>query len=691
MAEELSMNEHDNIEEFVVQIGVRVGDYYPVTVLRSPAGTGGSGRFPVRDFLTQPATPAGTAPPTAEVTRKVVDDEAPVPRLSEDVGRDLFDALFTGDVASLFQRSLGRSSAENRRLRVRLHLNVGNESIAPLATLPWELMFRQDRKEFLTLSSDTTFVRSLDVPIDFYDLHDVEGAVRVLFVMSNPKGDLNLSAERVAIETQLAEEMTRSGQPKLVAEFLENATFSELEERLHRFDYHIIHFMGHGDLSPNGEGMLLFHDGVLRSGRDLGVLMKSEPMTRLVTLNACNTGTASKTTGADPFAGVASALVMAGVPAVIAMQFPVSDKAAIAFSARLYAQIGLGRSIEASVDLGRRKIMALRPNQTEWATPVLFLRDPAMSAYNTSRTSGSRARLAGPTGDMIVPRDLLPAVKPAPIVAPVIVPAAAPIPTPVAVSAPAVVAAPPRVVVESTPWYQGTLAKVGGGALAMLFLIVWLALRGPDDGAVPTDSAALAQAALDSTTAAAMNGASPDAMPAEQSTLLPATQDLTSTDTTSVSTAGAANETALEPMVGHFATRVWPGRGVKIDVSELVIADTIGEIDGSTNLTVRAARSVPLDMTFQMTKTPAQTCDGSACPARMYLLMTPARPDRGAACYASTLRQEDGTTAYHWQDRITAPRIPGDYLLVLALSDGEDCFESPLLWRSKPLMTFTVR
>jgi len=690
MAEELSMNEHDSIEEFVVQIGARIGDYYPVTVLRSPAGTGGSGRFPVRDFLTQPATPVGSAPATAEATRKVVDDEAPVPRISEDVGRDLFDALFTGEVASLFQRSLGRTSAENRRLRVRLHLNVGNESIAPLATLPWELMFRQDRRAFLTLSPDTTFVRSLDVPIDFYELRDVQGSVRVLFVMSNPKGDLNLAAERVAIEKQLGEEMKGTAKPNLIADFLENATYAELEERLHRSDYHIIHFMGHGDLSAKGEGQLLFHDG-LRSGRDFGELMKSEPMTRLVTLNACNTGSASTITGADPFAGVASALVMAGVPAVIAMQFPVSDKAAIAFSARLYSEIGLGRSIEASVDSGRRKIKALRPDQTEWATPVLFLRDPALSAYNTARKSRGRSRAAAPTGDVIVQREFLDDPSPTPTVAPVRVPApAAAVAVPVAVSAPAVTAPPPRVVVESVPWYKGSIAKVGGGALAMLFIIVWLSTRGPDDGAALSDSAALAQAAQESTTAAGMTAAAPDST-TEEAMLLPATQDFTSTDTTSVPTAGDDDETALEPTAGHFETRVWPTRNVKIDVARLVIADTIGDIDGSTSLTLRAARSVPVDMTFQMTKAPADSCDRSACPARMYLLMTPARHDRGASCYASTLRQEDGDTEYHWQDRITAPRIPGTYMLVLALSDGEACFESSLLWRSKPLMMLTVQ
>lgn len=581
MAEELSMNEHDNIEEFVIQIGARTGDYYPVTVLRSPVGTGGNGRFPVRDFLSQPATPTGSAPASAEATRQVVDDGEPVPRLSEDVGRDLFEALFTGEIGSLFQRSLGRTSAEDRRLRVRLHLNVGNESIAPLATLPWELMFRQDRRAFLTLSPDTTFVRSLDVPIDFYDLRDVEGSVRVLFVMSNPKGDLNLGAERAAIEQELAEEMASANPPMLVTEFLENATFAVLEERLHRSNYHVIHFMGHGDLSATGEGMLLFHDG-LRSGRDFGELMKSEPMTRLVTLNACNTGTASKTTGSDPFAGVAAALVMAGVPAVIAMQFPVSDKAAIAFSARLYSEIGLGRSIEASVDSGRRKIKALRPNQTEWATPVLFLRDPALSAFNTSRRSKGSAELAGPTGDMIVPRSLM---------TPMSTPAVSRVVVPAPVSAPAFAALPAPAATESAPWFQGTIAKVGGGALAMLFLIVWLALRGPDDG-VASDSTALAQqVAAESTTAAAANRAAPGSMSVA--------------DTVPLEPEDEGHAMPIEEVVPVYP-KALQDSGVEGEARVSFIVDTTGEVESesvrvlsaSNRLFGQAARKAVLSASF---------------------------------------------------------------------------------------------
>ena len=264
---------------------------------------------------------------------------------------------------------------------MRVQLNVENASIAPLATIPWELMYRHDKREFLVLSADTTLVRSLDVPTGDWDLPAITGPVRVLFVMANPRGDLDLKAERTEIEKRLALDQQRD-QPAgatpnlrpIVAEFLEDATFAGLEDRLRDSDYHIIHFMGHGAFDDRNQGHLLFHDG-MRSGADLGEVLRREKMTRLVTLNACRTAEGSADAGADPFAGVAAALVMAGVPAVVAMQFPVSDTAAIAFSARLYSELGRGEPLEEAVDSGRRRIKALAPDQREWATPVLFMSD----------------------------------------------------------------------------------------------------------------------------------------------------------------------------------------------------------------------------------------------------------------------------------------------------------------------------
>ena len=381
-----------------------------------------------------------------------------------------YEAVFTGEIESLFEQSLGSTLATGHRLRVRLQLNVENESIAPLATIPWELMYRRRMREHLVLSPRTTLVRSLDVPIGAYDPKPLSESVRVLFVMSNPRGDLNLKAERAEIEARLAQDRPDSqggtGRRPIVAEFLEDATFLALEQLLRDEDYHIIHFMGHGEFDARNQGQLLFHDGP-RSGSDLGDMLRRERKTRLVTLNACRTAEGSADANADPFAGVATALVMAGVPAVVAMQFPVSDKAAIAFSARLYAALGRGEPLEEAVDSGRMRIKALAADQREWATPVLFLRDVAPQlVFN------------------------------APVVAPS-APVAAPVPV---AEAGAAVSAPPRVASGAAPVAREEAAvaprrgsnvrrlaiRAGLGLVALLALLVWLVPSDqPETQAVP--------------------------------------------------------------------------------------------------------------------------------------------------------------------------------------------------------------
>ena len=78
--------------------------------------------------------------------------------------------------------------------------------------------------------------------------------------------------------------------------------------------------------------------------------------------------------GVEPFSGVATALVRAGVPAVLAMQFPISDQAAIAFSREFYRRLASGDALETAVTEGRLLISRRDPESLEWATPVLYLR-----------------------------------------------------------------------------------------------------------------------------------------------------------------------------------------------------------------------------------------------------------------------------------------------------------------------------
>ncbi len=116
---------------------------------------------------------------------------------------------------------------------------------------------------------------------------------------------------------------------------------------------------------------------------------------RLVVLNACHTAEAVGTQGPNPFAGAASSLVMSGVPAVVAMNGPVSDLAAVAFSRTFYQRLAAGDPIEAAVAEGRLAIQRADPRDGVWATPVLFLRTRTGCSSRPAHGLGTPRRSAG--------------------------------------------------------------------------------------------------------------------------------------------------------------------------------------------------------------------------------------------------------------------------------------------------------
>jgi WD40 repeat protein len=90
-----------------------------------------------------------------------------------------------------------------------------------------------------------------------------------------------------------------------------------------------------------------------------------------VVLNSCSGAAAGVT---DLFSGTAAALVRGGVSAVAAMQYEISDPAAVAFARGFYAAIARGRGVDNAVSSGRVAILGLSDQTLEWVTPVLYLR-----------------------------------------------------------------------------------------------------------------------------------------------------------------------------------------------------------------------------------------------------------------------------------------------------------------------------
>ena len=150
-----------------------------------------------------------------------------------------------------------------------------------------------------------------------------------------------------------------------------------LRQRLQTEDYNVFHFTGHGGFDQRTQdGVVILEDGAGRgrwvSGQYLGEMLRDERKLRLVLLNVCEGARASST---DPFAGTAQTLVRQGIPAVIAMQFEVTDQSAITFAQEFYRALALSYPVDGAVAEACRAILALG-NELEWGTPVLYLRAP---------------------------------------------------------------------------------------------------------------------------------------------------------------------------------------------------------------------------------------------------------------------------------------------------------------------------
>ena len=379
--------------DFVLQLGATANGEHIAQVLASPAGEGAASfKLPLSlEQVEQMLLPGGERVRGAgdhALGRDLVwTGPEPSARLSaQQVGDLLFKALFSGQVRSLYDQSLGAlSSRKGIGLRLKLKLDTSAPEAARLGALPWELLWRHDTQDFVSLSRTTPLVRYLDVPRPAKPL-PLPKTLSILVVTSIPSGLASLDAGE---ERRLLEEASRSWK-RVKIERLTNPRPSELRRALVEHSPHVLHFIGHGSFdSRTGAGALHFagEGGASRplASQDLATLLKDCPSLVLVVLNACETARA-EAAGQNPYAGVANALVLGGIPAVVAMQSPVSDRAAIAFSGAFYQRLAEGDPVDAAVVEGRQAILAAAEGSIEWATPVLFLRVPDGYLFHRPRS-----------------------------------------------------------------------------------------------------------------------------------------------------------------------------------------------------------------------------------------------------------------------------------------------------------------
>jgi hypothetical protein len=318
------------------------------------------------------------------------------------LGAQLFEAVMSPSVRSLFDESIAAGETVGRGLRVRLLFNRREPRLASLSQLPWELMYRADREAFLALDTATPIVRHLAVPQP-NRLAPLASPLRVLIAAAGAP-DLAVANECRAL-AELAEASVH-----LALKLVERPTLGLLRRALVA-PLDVFHFIGHGGFDgATGQGYLVLDRDEMPSstGRDLsssdgpagehaahgegegylphraqGAPVRGEVLANLLTgrekprlavLNACSTARAAGAEGLPPFGGIAAALVLGGVPAVVAMQRPIEDRAACELSVALYERIAAGASLEEAVAEARRAVYAACPSSFDWAIPALFLR-----------------------------------------------------------------------------------------------------------------------------------------------------------------------------------------------------------------------------------------------------------------------------------------------------------------------------
>jgi hypothetical protein len=335
-------------------------------------------------LLLEPLNRAVERPPVADLDvaargRNFPKDRAS-PLVLEEIGQSLFDLLFVRKIYAGFAKNSEKADRAQVNLRIRLAIETPE-----LSSLPWETLFNASERRYLAPSPKTPIVRGNSDDPDL--LSPVELPLSVLGFIPEARGlgSLNVEAEKANIRNALESALNST---EFNLGWINPGNASELVDRLDEppqgsSSWHVLHFIGHGGYDDEMEAGYIIVDpdvrpfGVPAPSRsaeklyadDLRAALDTSSGLRLIVLNSCKGAAA---TPGVLFSSTAERLILQGFPAVVAMQFEISDQAAIVFSAVLYRQLARGAQIPEAVTKAR---MALKRNQSpEWITPVLYMR-----------------------------------------------------------------------------------------------------------------------------------------------------------------------------------------------------------------------------------------------------------------------------------------------------------------------------
>lgn len=381
--------------DFEMEIAPGQGREYPVAVVKSPAGEARETmKFPFDELALENRLNAlQIALLRSGGSRRQV--LSPEEHAIQSFGRELFNALVTGEARSRYDVSVGAARQQGKGLRLKLRI------LPPeLAKLPWEFLYDPREAEYVCLSRDTPVVRYLELPQPVQPLL-VQPPLRILGMIVNPRdlAPLDVAHEKQRVETAIGD---LQKQRLIDLTWLEGQTWRDLQRAMRGGPWHIFHFIGHGGFDRSAdEGVIALADesgGAHRMlATELGRLLSDHRSLRMVLLNSCEGARGSEH---DVFSSTAAILVRRGMPAVVAMQYEITDRAAVEFARSFYEALVEGLPVDAAVTEARKAISLAVANTVEWGTPVLYMRAPQGAIFQLPEAQRVRQRAPQPAPEI---------------------------------------------------------------------------------------------------------------------------------------------------------------------------------------------------------------------------------------------------------------------------------------------------
>jgi hypothetical protein len=284
--------------------------------------------------------------------------------LLHEAGAALFRWLLAGPLESHWRIAQDRADQARHGLRLRLSIDAPEVN-----AWPWELLLDPVRDHAFGTAIATPLLRYLDrfgVPMELA----AELPLDLLLVIPHAP-DLDLVQERTLIEQAIA-----PVGKALNLDVLDGlVTRTEFSDKLMGAHYEIIHFSGHGGFVEGRNYIALNKADGSADWADSNVifrlLVNHHPL-KLGVLNACRTGQVNE---GQAFSGLAMQLLRSGARAVVAMQYPLSDEAALAFAREFYRKLCIGESagqVDVAITHARNMLAVLYPGNRSFAAPVLY-------------------------------------------------------------------------------------------------------------------------------------------------------------------------------------------------------------------------------------------------------------------------------------------------------------------------------